>query len=135
MCTMSLHCHILATSVTLPHPPPHPLTPLQGLANNNVRREIWRYLLNYYPFNVTEIERMEIRRNKEKEYWAMKQQWQSFTAEQENRFTKWREAKVLISEFRFLVTLSSPRLPTPELSSPLHLHFSLPHPLQCLFRL
>ena len=47
---------------------------------------------------------MEIRRNKEKEYWAMKQQWQSFTPEQENRFTKWREAKVLISEFHFFVT-------------------------------
>ena len=53
---------------------------------------------------MTEIERMEIRRNKEKEYWAMKQQWQSFTPEQENRFTKWREAKVLISEFHFFVT-------------------------------
>ena len=81
---------------------PHSLTPSQGLANNKVRREIWRYLLNYYPFDVTEIERMEIRRNKEKEYWTMKQQWQSFTQEQENRFTKWREAKVIISEFHFI---------------------------------
>ena len=51
---------------------------------------------------MTEIERMEIRRNKEKEYWTMKQQWQSFTQEQENRFTKWREAKVIISEFHFI---------------------------------
>lgn len=51
---------------------------------------------------MTEIERMEIRRNKEKEYWTMKHQWQSFTQEQENRFTKWREAKVIISEFHFI---------------------------------
>ena len=50
----------------------------------------------------------------------MKQQWQSFTQEQENRFTKWREAKVLISEFHFLITcciISSP--------SYLHLNFTL----------
>ena len=110
--------HIFTPSLPHPHSPPHsliphspphsliphPLTPSQGLANNKVRREIWRYLLNYYPFDVTEIERMEIRRNKEKEYWTMKQQWQSFTQEQENRFTKWREAKVIISEFHFFIT-------------------------------
>ena len=53
---------------------------------------------------------MEIRRNKEKEYWAMKQQWQSFTQEQENRFTKWREAKVLISEFHSSLLAVSPYL-------------------------
>lgn len=28
----------------------------------------------------------------------MKSQWQSFTADQERRFSKWREAKTLISE-------------------------------------
>ena len=101
--------HFLTSSLPYPSLPhilnpslPHSLTPSQGLANNKVRREIWRYLLNYYPFDVTEIERMEIRRNKEKEYWTMKQQWQSFTQEQENRFTKWREAKVIISEFHFI---------------------------------
>lgn len=59
---------------------------------------MWRYLLNYFPFDMTDIERMEMRRRKEREYWTMKKQWKSFTEDQENRFTKWREAKQLISE-------------------------------------
>ena len=84
----------------------------------SVRKEAWRYLLNYFPFNSTDIERMELKevhiaislththslslilskQQREKEYWQMKNQWQSFTEAQEKRFSKWREAKTLISE-------------------------------------
>jgi hypothetical protein len=64
----------------------------------SVRKEAWRYLLNYFPFNSTDIERMELQLQREKEYWKMKSQWQSFTASQEQRFSKWREAKVLINK-------------------------------------
>jgi len=99
------------TLTSLPHTltPSHPhhssLTPTQGLDNNKLRKEVWRYLLNYFPFDMTDIERMEMRRRKEREYWTMKKQWQSFTEDQENRFTKWREAKQLISEWLALVVL------------------------------
>ena len=100
--------HTLTPSPLIPKPStlssPHhltthhsSLTPTQGL-DNKLRKEVWRYLLNYFPFDMTDIERMEMRRRKEREYWTMKKQWQSFTEDQENRFTKWREAKQLISE-------------------------------------
>ena len=59
---------------------------------------MWKYLLRYYPFEVTDIERMELREEKEKAYWIMKQQWKAFTPDQESRFHKWREVKHLISE-------------------------------------
>ena len=69
----------------------------QGL-KPEVRKEAWKYLLGFYPFDLTDIERMELRESKEKEYWTMKNQWQSFTEDQERRFTKWREVKHLISK-------------------------------------
>ncbi|MCG8625061.1 MAG: hypothetical protein MJE68_24060, partial [Proteobacteria bacterium] len=70
---------------------------LQGL-KPEVRKEAWKYLLGFYPFEMTDIERMELRERKESEYWTIKNQWQSFTPDQENRFAKWRELKHLISK-------------------------------------
>ena len=63
-----------------------------------MRKEAWKYLLGFYPFEMTDIERMELRERKESEYWTIKNQWQSFTPDQENRFAKWRELKHLISK-------------------------------------
>ncbi len=34
---------------------------------------------------------------REEDYWRMKRQWEAFTPDQEKRFSKWREAKHLIS--------------------------------------
>ena len=70
---------------------------VQGL-KPEVRKEAWKYLLGFYPYDLTDIERMELRESKEKEYWTMKNQWQAFTEDQEKRFTKWREVKHLISK-------------------------------------
>ena len=63
-----------------------------------MRKEAWKYLLGFYPFEMTDIERMELRERRESKYWTIKNQWQSFTPDQENRFAKWRELKHLISE-------------------------------------
>lgn len=52
------------------------------------------------PFDLTDIERMELRETKEKDYWRMKAQWEAFTQDQEKRFTKWRELKHLISKLK-----------------------------------
>ena len=41
----------------------------------------------------------------EEQYWTMKNQWQSFTPDQENRFAKWRELKHLISKYDMYVHL------------------------------
>ena len=63
-----------------------------------MRKEAWKYLLGFFPFELTDIERMELREKKESEYWTMKNQWQLFTEDQEKRFSKWRELKHLISK-------------------------------------
>lgn len=63
-----------------------------------MRKEAWKYLLGFFPFDLTDIERMELRDQRESEYWSMKNQWQSFTPDQERRFSKWRELKHLISK-------------------------------------
>ena len=70
---------------------------LQGI-DPQLRKEAWKYLLGYYPFEMTDIERMELREEKERAYWVMKQQWQAFTPDQESRFQRWREIKHLISK-------------------------------------
>ena len=77
---------------------------LQGL-KPEVRKEAWKYLLGFYPFEMTDIERMELRERRESEYWTMKNQWQSFTPDQENRFAKWRELKHLISELLIIIII------------------------------
>ena len=46
---------------------------LQGL-KPEVRKEAWKYLLGFYPFEMTDIERMELRERRESEYWTMKNQ-------------------------------------------------------------
>lgn len=70
---------------------------MQGI-ELTLRKEAWKYLLNYYPFGMSDLERMEHRRDKEAEYWNMKSQWKAFSAAQEKRFSSWREHKTLISE-------------------------------------
>ena len=61
---------------------------------------------------MSDLERMEQRVEKEREYWVMNGQWQAFTAEQEKRFTKWREVKNLIGESNsFLAVVSAWRVP------------------------
>ena len=80
---------------------------LQGL-KPGVRKEAWKYLLGFYPFEMTDIERMELRERRESEYWTMKNQWQSFTPDQENRFAKWRELKHLISKLLIIIIRGEP---------------------------
>ena len=70
---------------------------VQGI-DHKLRREAWKYLLNYLPFGASDYDRMRLRDHKEGEYWKMKSQWQSFTEEQEARFSRWRQNKELISE-------------------------------------
>eukprot|EP00731_Ephydatia_muelleri_P039230 Em1242g1a len=63
-----------------------------------LRKEVWKYLLGYLPFSMTEIERMELKRCKDEEYWSMKRQWETFSAQQELNFAKWRDNKVQINK-------------------------------------
>ena len=92
---------------------------VQGL-KPDVRKEAWKFLLGFYPYDLTDIERMELRERKEKEYWTMKSQWQAFTEDQERRFAKWREVKHLISK-SFTCTTKSDLLHAVNSTHPVNL--------------
>ncbi|KAG5308860.1 TBC15 protein, partial [Acromyrmex insinuator] len=64
----------------------------------SLRFEVWKFLLNYYPWKSTHNERLELKRKKTDEYFTMKLQWRTFTTAQESRFSDYRERKSLIEK-------------------------------------
>lgn len=70
----------------------------RGGVSPSLRYEVWTFLLNYYPWNSTHIERLEIKKKKADEYFNMKLQWRSMTSAQENRFADFRDRKSLIEK-------------------------------------
>ncbi|XP_050573961.1 TBC1 domain family member 15-like isoform X1 [Bombus affinis] len=64
----------------------------------SLRFEVWKFLLNYYPWNSTHIERLELKKKKTDEYFMMKLQWKSMTPVQENNFSDYRDRKSLIEK-------------------------------------
>ncbi|CAL7934656.1 unnamed protein product [Xylocopa violacea] len=64
----------------------------------SLRFEVWKFLLNYYPWNSTHIERLELKKKKTDEYFMMKLQWRSMTPVQENNFSDYRDRKSLIEK-------------------------------------
>ncbi|XP_076174355.1 TBC1 domain family member 15/17 [Ptiloglossa arizonensis] len=63
-----------------------------------LRFEVWKFLLNYYPWNSTHNERLELRKKKTDEYFMMKLQWRSMSPAQENNFSDYRDRKSLIGK-------------------------------------
>ncbi|KAG7259708.1 hypothetical protein CRUP_015920, partial [Coryphaenoides rupestris] len=51
----------------------------------SLRKEAWKFLLGFYPWNSTTKEREDILRTKTDEYFRMKVQWKSVSEEQEMR--------------------------------------------------
>ncbi|XP_043466619.1 TBC1 domain family member 15-like [Leptopilina heterotoma] len=70
----------------------------RGGISPSLRYEVWKFLLNYYPWNSTSIERLELKKKKTDEYFIMKLQWRSMTQTQENRFADYRDRKSLIEK-------------------------------------
>lgn len=64
----------------------------------SIRKEVWKYLLDYYPWNSTEKERQKLLVTKGDEYYAMKLQWKTITKQQEDNFSDYRERKLLIEK-------------------------------------
>ncbi|XP_038063442.1 TBC1 domain family member 15-like isoform X2 [Patiria miniata] len=64
----------------------------------SLRREVWKFLLKYYPWNSTSKERTALRKLKEDEYFCMKAQWKTVTPQQEKRFSKHRDNKCIIEK-------------------------------------
>nr|XP_002123783.3 TBC1 domain family member 15 [Ciona intestinalis] len=70
----------------------------RGGIDSNLRKEVWKYLLNYYIWDKTTAELKEHKEIKEENYYRMKMQWKSIDADQESRFTAIRENKSLIDK-------------------------------------
>ena len=63
---------------------------------------MWKFLLGYYPWETTIVERKELRDQKVEEYFRMKLQWRSLSAKQETRFAAFKQRKDLIGIYNLL---------------------------------
>uniref|UniRef100_A0A8C7FVQ4 TBC1 domain family member 15 n=1 Tax=Oncorhynchus kisutch TaxID=8019 RepID=A0A8C7FVQ4_ONCKI len=63
-----------------------------------VRKEAWKFLLGYYPWDSTYEERKGLQRRKTDEYFRMKLQWKSVSEEQERRNSRLRDFRSLIEK-------------------------------------
>jgi len=63
-----------------------------GIADE-IRGQVWKYLVGYYDFKSTTAERKKLDEEKRREYFQYKQQWTSITPKQETRFALFREKK------------------------------------------
>ncbi|KTG01105.1 hypothetical protein cypCar_00024679 [Cyprinus carpio] len=63
-----------------------------------VRREAWKFLLGYFPWNSTHEERKLLQKRKTDEYFRMKLQWKSVSEDQEKRNSRLRDYRSLIEK-------------------------------------
>ena len=71
-----------------------------GLESNLLRREVWKFLLNYYPWTSTRDERVELAKQRQKEYFSMKLQWESMNEQQKQRNSSFRDRESLICKWQ-----------------------------------
>ncbi|KAA0705741.1 TBC1 domain family member 17 [Triplophysa tibetana] len=74
------------------------------------RKEVWKFLLGFYPWNSTTKEREDILRVKTDEYFRMKVQWKSVSEEQEMRNSLFRGHRSLIGYVQGMSDLLAPLL-------------------------
>lgn len=70
----------------------------RGGVAQSIRPIVWKYLLDYYPWNMTHTELKVHKRKKTEEYFTMKLQWKSMTEGQESRFAEYRDRKSLVEK-------------------------------------
>uniref|UniRef100_A0A3B4Z5U3 TBC1 domain family, member 15 n=1 Tax=Stegastes partitus TaxID=144197 RepID=A0A3B4Z5U3_9TELE len=63
-----------------------------------VRKEAWKFLLGYFPWESSLEERKVLQRAKTDEYFRMKLQWKSVSEEQERRNSRLRDYRSLIEK-------------------------------------
>ncbi|TMS01083.1 TBC1 domain family member 15 [Larimichthys crocea] len=63
-----------------------------------VRKDAWKFLLGYFPWDSTLEERKVLQRTKTDEYFRMKLQWKSVSEEQEKRNSRLRDYRSLIEK-------------------------------------
>ncbi|XP_059702888.1 TBC1 domain family member 15 isoform X1 [Haemorhous mexicanus] len=65
---------------------------------HTLRKEAWKFLLGYFPWNSTKEERANLQKRKTDEYFRMKLQWKSVSEEQEKRNSRLRDYRSLIEK-------------------------------------
>lgn len=70
----------------------------RGGIEDTIRSEVWKYLLNYYEWDMTSEQIDQHRKRKSQEYYQMKLQWLSMSQEQEQNFADYRERKCQIEK-------------------------------------
>jgi len=70
----------------------------RGGVSPNIRKQVWPYLLDYYPWNSTRAQREALVRTKRDEYHVMKLQWKTMTKIQEDNFADYSQRKSLIEK-------------------------------------
>jgi hypothetical protein len=64
----------------------------------DLRYEVWKFLLGYFPWNSSHADRQELRTQKQDEYSCLKLQWQIINPDQEQKFSDYRKMKSLVGE-------------------------------------
>ncbi|XP_064511709.1 TBC1 domain family member 15 [Pseudopipra pipra] len=65
---------------------------------HTLRKEAWKFLLGYFPWNSSKEERANLQKRKTDEYFRMKLQWKSVSEEQEKRNSRLRDYRSLIEK-------------------------------------
>ncbi|XP_058164413.1 TBC1 domain family member 15 isoform X4 [Dasypus novemcinctus] len=63
-----------------------------------LRKQAWKFLLGYFPWDSTKEERAQLQKRKTDEYFRMKLQWKSVSEEQEKRNSRLRDYRSLIEK-------------------------------------
>ncbi|XP_069347397.1 TBC1 domain family member 15 isoform X5 [Eulemur rufifrons] len=68
----------------------------RGGLSHALRKQAWKFLLGYFPWDSTKEERTQLQKQKTDEYFRMKLQWKSVSEEQEKRNSRLRDYRSLI---------------------------------------
>ncbi|XP_066114351.1 TBC1 domain family member 15 isoform X2 [Saccopteryx bilineata] len=70
----------------------------RGGLSHSLRKQAWKFLLGYFPWDSTKEERTQLQKQKTDEYFRMKLQWKSVSEEQEKRNSRLRDYRSLIEK-------------------------------------
>lgn len=70
----------------------------RGGVAHSIRPSVWKYLLDYHPWNMSQGEIRAYQKKRTEEYFSMKLQWRSMTEGQEGRFSEYRDRKSLVEK-------------------------------------
>lgn len=70
----------------------------RGGIDHSLRPEVWKYLLDYYDWDMTTEQKIQHKNRKSQEYYQMKLQWLSMSQIQEKNFSDYRDRKCQIEK-------------------------------------